>query len=180
MRNVPWVTAILCAVPLLAAPHKIDQKTFDTIATEMSGERAQELDRRIVEYHRIQGSPMMESVARDVILPALRAMNVEAAIEQFPSDGKTLYQTYVGPIGWTMRSGELWIVGDGRGERRSASAATPTSRCASRHTQKGASGAASSSTSATGRATTTTNRSTSAARSSSPPATRATSIAGRC
>lgn len=112
MRNVSWVAFILSAVPLFAAPHKIDQKTFDAIAMEMSGERAQELDRRIVEYHRIQGSPMMESVARDVILPALRAMNVEASIEQFPSDGKTLYQTYVSPIGWTMRSGELWIAGD--------------------------------------------------------------------
>jgi hypothetical protein len=106
----------LSSLPLVAAPHKIDQKTFDTIAMEMSGERAQELDRRIVEYHRIQGSPMMESVARDVILPALRAMNVEASIEQFPSDGKTLYQTYVSPIGWTMRSGELWTVDDGRGD----------------------------------------------------------------
>jgi hypothetical protein len=106
----------LSSLPLVAAPHKIDQKTFDTIAMEMSGERAQELDRRIVEYHRIQGSPMMESVARDVILPALRAMNVEASIEQFPSDGKTLYQTYVSPIGWTMRGGELWTVDDGRGD----------------------------------------------------------------
>src|ERR1043166_7671576 len=116
MRNVHWVALILSAVPLFAAEHKIDQKTFDTIAMEMSGERAQELDRRIVEYHRIQGSPMMESVARDVILPALRAMNVEASIEQFASDGKTLYQTYVAPIGWTMRGGELWTVDDGRGD----------------------------------------------------------------
>lgn len=116
MRNVHWVALILSAVPLFAGPHKIDQKTFDAIAMEMSGERAQELDRRIVEYHRIQGSPMMESVARDVILPALRAMNVEASIEQFPSDGKTLYQTYISPIGWTMRGGELWTVDDGRGE----------------------------------------------------------------
>src|SRR5205085_6779127 len=85
---------------------------FDAIATEMSGERAQELDRRIVEYHRIQGSPMMEGVARDVVLPALQAMHVEAAIEQFPSDGKATYQTYVSPIGWTMRGGELWIEGE--------------------------------------------------------------------
>jgi hypothetical protein len=112
MRKLLLVALAAAATPLFAAPHKIDQKTFDAIALEMSGERAQELDRRIVEYHRIQGSPMMESVARDVILPALRAVKIEAAIEQFPSDGKTLYQTYVSPIGWTMRSGELWIIGD--------------------------------------------------------------------
>src|ERR1043166_8143012 len=111
MRNVHGLALIWSAVPLFAAEHKIDQKTFDTIAMEMSGERAQELDRRIVEYHRIQGSPMMESVAKDVILPALKSANVEASIEQFKSDGATTYQTYVSPIGWTMRGGELWIEG---------------------------------------------------------------------
>src|SRR5436309_13379047 len=67
---------LLLASPLFAATHVIDQKTFDAIALEYSGERAQELDRRIVEYHRIQGSPMMESVAKDVILPALKAAGV--------------------------------------------------------------------------------------------------------
>src|ERR1043166_9787282 len=98
-------------VPLIRAPHVIDQKTFDTIAAEYSGARAQELDRRIVEYHRIQGSPMMESVAKDVILPALKAAGVEASIEQFKSDGATTYESYVSPMGWTMRGGELWIEG---------------------------------------------------------------------
>ena len=43
MRNVPWLAMIVSAIPLVAAPHKIEQKTFDTIALEMSGERAQEL-----------------------------------------------------------------------------------------------------------------------------------------
>jgi aminopeptidase YwaD len=112
MRNVLCLAWIFSAAPLFAAHHVIDQKTFDAIAAEMSGERAQELDRRIVEYHRIQGSPMMEGVAREVVLPALQAMHVEAAIEQFPSDGKTTYQTYVSPIGWTMRGGELSIEGE--------------------------------------------------------------------
>src|SRR5438270_2242752 len=105
------VVVLLLASPLFAATHVVDQKTFDAIAVEFSGERAQELDRRIVEYHRIQGSPMMESVAKEVILPALKAAKVEASIEQFKSDGATTYDTYVSPIGWTMRGGELWIEG---------------------------------------------------------------------
>jgi len=116
MRKLLLGILLFGAAPLFAAHHVIDQKTFDAIAAELSGERAQELDRRIVEYHRIQGSPMMEGVAREVVLPALRAANVEAAIEQFPSDGKKTYQSYVSPIGWTMRGGELWIAGDDRGE----------------------------------------------------------------
>src|SRR6478672_9587564 len=99
------------ATPLVAAQHIVDSTTFNTIAAEYSGERAQELDRRIVEYHRIQGSPMMASVAQDVVLKALQSAGVEARIEQFPSDGRTKYQSYTSPIGWSIRDAELWVEG---------------------------------------------------------------------
>lgn len=102
----------ICFVTLLAsAQHLVKQEVFDTIATEYSGEAAQENTRRIVEYHRIQGSPMMASVAEQVVLPRLKAAGLEAKIEQFVSDGKTRYGTYISPMGWDMRSGELWIEG---------------------------------------------------------------------
>jgi aminopeptidase YwaD len=93
------------------AQHLVDQKAFDTIATEYSGETAQENTRRIVEYHRIQGSPMMAAVAEQVVLPRLKVAGLEASIEQFPSDGKTRYGTYISPMGWDMRGGELWVEG---------------------------------------------------------------------
>ena len=100
----------LCFTALLAsAQHLVDQKTFDAIANEYSGEAAQENTRRIVEYHRIQGSPMMAAVAEQVVLPRLKAAGLEAKIEQFPSDGKTKYGTYISPMGWDMRSGELSV-----------------------------------------------------------------------
>src|SRR6185437_526221 len=92
-----------------SAQHLVDQKIFDAIATEYSGEAAQENTRRIVEYHRIQGSPMMAAVAENVVLPRLKALGLEAKIEQFPSDGKIKYGTYTSPMGWDMRSGELWV-----------------------------------------------------------------------
>ena len=102
----------LCFTALLAsAQHPVDQKTFDAIANEYSGEAAQENTRRIVEYHRIQGSPMMAAVAEQVVLPRLRAAGLDAKIEQFVSDGKTKYGTYTSPMGWDMRSGELWVEG---------------------------------------------------------------------
>lgn len=101
---------LLCLASAAAfAQHLVDQKTFDAIATEYSGEAAQENTRRIVEFHRIQGSPMMAAVAEQVVLPRLKAMGLEASIEQFPSDGKTRYGTYISPMGWDMRSGELWL-----------------------------------------------------------------------
>jgi hypothetical protein len=103
--------------PLLAsAQHLLKQEVFDAIATEYSGEAAQENTRRIVEYHRIQGSPMMAAVAEQVVLPRLKAAGLEAGvlevkIDQFLSDGKTRYGTYISPMGWDMRGGELWVEG---------------------------------------------------------------------
>ena len=100
----------ICFTALLAsAQHLVKQEVFDAIANEYSGEAAQENTRRIVEYHRIQGSPMMAAVAEQVVLPRLKAAGLEAKIEQFPSDGKTKYGTYISPMGWDMRSGELWV-----------------------------------------------------------------------
>lgn len=100
----------LCFTAMLAsAQHLVKQEVFDAIANEYSGEAAQENTRRIVEYHRIQGSPMMAAVAEQIVLPRLRDAGLEAKIEQFVSDGKTKYGTYISPMGWDMRSGELWI-----------------------------------------------------------------------
>lgn len=97
----------------LPEKHLVKQAVFNAIAQEFSGEAAQEHTRHIVQYHRIQGSPMMEDVAKEVVLPALKAAGLEAAIEQFPSGGKTKYQTYTSPMGWDMRGGELWVEGVG-------------------------------------------------------------------
>jgi hypothetical protein len=108
MKILLRLSIILTAL-LASAQHLVKQETFDAIATEYSGEAAQENTRRIVEYHRIQGSPMMASVAEQVVLPRLKAAGLEAKIEQFPSDGKTRYGTYISPMGWDMRGGELWI-----------------------------------------------------------------------
>lgn len=91
-----------------SAQHLVKQEVFGAIANEYSGEAAQENTRRIVEYHRIQGSPMMSAVAKQVVLPRLKAAGLEAKIEQFVSDGKTKYGTYISPMGWDMRGGELW------------------------------------------------------------------------
>jgi len=107
------VTVLLfVASPLFAANHIIDQKTFDAIAVEYSGERAQENDRRIVQYHRIQASPMMREVAERVVAPALRDAGLDPQIDTYPSDGKLLYKTYISPMSWSIREGELWLEGD--------------------------------------------------------------------
>src|SRR5215472_19329491 len=93
---------ILAASTALSAQHFVSQKTFDAVASEFSGESAQENTRRIIEYHRIQGSRMMADVAERVVLPQLKAEGIEAATEQFPSDGKTKYGTFISPVGWQI------------------------------------------------------------------------------
>jgi aminopeptidase YwaD len=107
MKSRIVVLLLFCASAL--AQHLVPQQIFDTIATEYSGEGAQENDRQIIQYHRIQGSPMMAEVASSVVLAKLKNWGIESSLEQFPSDGKTLYQTYISPMGWEMRSGELWV-----------------------------------------------------------------------
>src|SRR3954471_11577765 len=94
---------------ICSAQHLVKKEVFDAIANEYSGERAQENIRAIVEYSRIQDSPTMASVASDVVLAKLKALGIESSVEQWTSDGKTMYGTYVSPMGWDMRVGELWV-----------------------------------------------------------------------
>ncbi len=98
------LTALLLA-------HLLPQPTFDLIRQEFSGSRAKEQVRKVVEHHRIQGSPMMAEAAESVILRGLKEAGVDAKLERFPSDGKTLYGTYISPLGWQIRKGELWVTG---------------------------------------------------------------------
>jgi peptidase M28-like protein len=93
------------------AQHLVPQQTFDAIASEYSGEAAKEYDRQIIQFHRIQGSQMMADVAGTVVLAKLREWGIESRLEQFPSDGKTQYQSYTSPMAWDIQTGELWVEG---------------------------------------------------------------------
>jgi aminopeptidase YwaD len=108
MKSCALFLLMILGLPAVGQ-HLVPQPVFNAIAGEYSGEAAQENDRQIVQYHRIQGSPMMAAVAEKVVLAKLRDWGIEARLEQFPSDGKTRYQTYVSPMGWDMRGGELWV-----------------------------------------------------------------------
>src|SRR5215468_11414775 len=107
IRLVPF--ALVLSAPLATAP-VVPRKTFDALAAELSGEKAQENVRAIVQFHRIQGSPMMASVAA-LVLARLKDAGLEAAIEEFPSDGATMYGTHLSPMGWDMKGGEIWVEG---------------------------------------------------------------------
>src|SRR3954468_21958908 len=109
LARMKQLLTIILLAGICSAQHLVKKETFDAIANEYSGERAQESIRAIVEYSRIQGSPMMANVASDVVLAKLKAAGIESKVEQWTSDGKTMYGTYTSPMGWEMRGGELWI-----------------------------------------------------------------------
>lgn len=105
----------IAATPPEPERHLVSAKTFAAIAGEYSGEQAFETTRRIVDQHRIQGSPMMARSA-ELVLGELKAAGIEAQIETFRSDGATKYGAFVSPLGWEIKSGELWITGAGDGK----------------------------------------------------------------
>ncbi len=93
------------------APPKylVSDEMFQEVATEFSGSMAKENVLGITRFHRIQASPGFTE-AREYVVVQLKQMGVtDVEVETFPSDGKRRYQTYVSPMAWTVRSGELWM-----------------------------------------------------------------------
>lgn len=82
---------------------------LEAVADEYSGEVARESIRQITLLHRIQASSGMLQASELVANHALRVGLEEIHGESFPSDGKTRYQSYVGPLAWTVNEGELWV-----------------------------------------------------------------------
>jgi aminopeptidase YwaD len=107
----PILLSTFISAPPEASKHLVPDATFQAIAGELSGELAMETMRRIVDQHRIQGSTMMAKSA-EVVLGELKAAGLEAQIETFRSDGATRYGTFVSPLAWEIRRGELWVLGD--------------------------------------------------------------------
>src|SRR4051795_983137 len=100
LARMKQLLTIILLAGICSAQHLVKKETFDAIASEYSGERAQENIRSIVEYSRIQGSPMKAAVASDVVLGKLKALGIESKVEQWDSDGKKTYGTYISPMSW--------------------------------------------------------------------------------
>ncbi len=116
MRRFAFFLAscLVASLPLWSqtyAPAKylVSHEMFQMVAEELSGSMAKENVIGITKYHRVQASPGF-SEAREWVVGQLRQMGVtEVEVDKFPSDGKRRYQTYVSPLAWTVRSGELWM-----------------------------------------------------------------------
>lgn len=95
-----------------AGSQLLDRDTRTLLHEALSGERAKEHVIEIARFHRIQGSREYRHSA-EYVLEQLRGAGFTeetAFIESFPSDGRTVYQTWQSPSGWDIDSGELRMV----------------------------------------------------------------------
>jgi hypothetical protein len=80
------------------------------VKEELSGNIAKSFVEQITRFHRIQASTTFHEAAEYVRNELLKIGLKDAAIEQFTADGKTKYWTYTSPIGWTVKSAELYLM----------------------------------------------------------------------
>jgi hypothetical protein len=80
------------------------------VRDELSGVVAKSFVEQIARFHRIQASTMFHEAAEYVKNELVKIGLSDATIEQFPADGKTKYWIYTSPIGWTVKSAELYLV----------------------------------------------------------------------
>jgi aminopeptidase YwaD len=102
----------LAILALLVAPFGdprdvVPEPVFRAILGEISGERALGHLREIARHHRIQASPGYDDAAAYVIEQARAAGLQAVASERFPSDGEIVYGTFLSPVSWSPREGEL-------------------------------------------------------------------------
>lgn len=80
------------------------------VKDEISGNTAKSFVAQISQFHRIQGSTMFHEAAEYVKEQAEKLGLEEAAIEQFPADGKSKYWNHTSPVGWEVKSAELRLI----------------------------------------------------------------------
>lgn len=120
LKLVPALTLILSPFGALLAtplsgqetPLLLDAGTRSLFSEALSGETAKDYAIAISRYHRVQGSRGYRAAA-EYVLEVLREGGFggeDAFIESFPSDGRSVYQTWESPSGWDIHRAELRMV----------------------------------------------------------------------
>lgn len=88
----------------------LDGASEPALLNELSGELAKEFVIDISRFDRVQASEGLYQ-ACEMIKNKLAGYGLtNAAIERFPSNGEIQYWTWTPPMGWRIRSAELWMV----------------------------------------------------------------------
>ncbi len=84
------------------------KEILEKIETQYSSSNAMRMLSRLSQFHRVKASPGYRGAAEfatDVLVDAGLAVEVLS----FPSDGKTVYSSYLSPEEWTVEGAELWL-----------------------------------------------------------------------
>jgi len=80
------------------------------VKDELSGKVAKSYIAQITRFHRVQASTMFREAA-EYVRNTLKSLGFkDVKIEQFPSDGATKYWTWITPIGWEVKTAELYLI----------------------------------------------------------------------
>lgn len=88
----------------------VGEKIREALLEELSGEIAKEHIIQISRFDRIQASEGWHQAALYVKRQLEKYGIKNAIIEKFPSDGSIKYYTWTPPMGWRIRSAELWVL----------------------------------------------------------------------
>lgn len=98
------------ATPQSGTPPLLDPAIEQAVLNELSGELAKEFVIDITRFDRVQASEGLYQ-ACEMIKDRLAGYGItDAVIERFPSNGEVKYWTWTPPMGWRIRSAELWMV----------------------------------------------------------------------
>jgi hypothetical protein len=85
-----------------------DTDVLDALASEISGEHAQQNLERISASHRMRASRGFRAAAEHIAARLREGGVEEVEILQFPADGKTLFGTQKSRPAWDVEAAELW------------------------------------------------------------------------
>ena len=88
----------------------IDTELFEKVSKSVSGTRAKEDVKRIIQNHRVQATKGYSDAAKYIKEELESAGITNIKVHKYKSDGKKRYNAFTSPMSWTVKSGILKMV----------------------------------------------------------------------
>jgi aminopeptidase-like protein len=114
IQRIVFILALLVLLKVVSLRAQIvkpllDTKTQEALLNELSGERAKDFVIDISRFDRVQASDGLYR-SMEMIKNKLAGFGISnTVIERFPSNSEIAYWTWKPPMGWRIRSAELWM-----------------------------------------------------------------------
>lgn len=88
----------------------IDTELFEKVSKSVSGTRAKEDVKRIIQNHRVQATKGYSDAAKYIKEELESAGITNIKVHKYKSDGKKRYNAFTSPMSWTVKSGILKMI----------------------------------------------------------------------